>query len=143
MSERKNLYRKTVSGFVPVNDEAREFHAKAKLGQEVELVGKMPRNIRFHRKYFAILNLISENSNPHISRAAALQYAKTAAGVGQLEPTGKGDEMRFIVGSISFAKMDQQAFDDFVKASIPPLVGRFMAGSSADDVIREAMEMVE
>lgn len=33
------------------------------------------------------------------------------------------------------------AFKDFVQTAIPPLVGRFMVGTAADDLIREAMSL--
>ena len=137
----KQIYRRTLDGFIPANDDANEFFGKCKLGQLVTMDAKQSRNLKFHRLFFAILKLISENSNPHISPKAALHYAKTAAGVGEFEPTGKGDELRFIPGSISFAKMDQQAFDAFVQSAIPPLVGRFMQGTAPDAVIAEAMAL--
>ena len=110
------------------------------MGQVVELKLTLVRNVQYHKLFFAILKLISENSDPHISPDAALHYAKTAAGLGDFEPTGKGTELRFIPkGSISFAKMDQQAFEAFVQASIPPLCARFMNATAPDDVIAEAM----
>lgn len=133
------LYRKTLTGFVPANDEAQEFFAKTKLGQFVKLDGKRPRNVKFHRLFFAMLRLISDNSNPHITEIEALYLAKVGAGCGQWIDTGKRE--LFAPGSISFASMDQEAFDTFVKAAIPPLVARFMRGTAPDDVIREAMEL--
>lgn len=135
------LYRLTYDGFRPFNTKAQDDMARVKLGDVVELKMTKVRNGGFHRLFFAMLRLISENSNPHISEAAALHYAKTAAGVGEFEPTGKGSELRFIPGSISFAAMDQVAFDAFVKSAIPPLVTRFMAGTAPEAVIREAMEL--
>lgn len=140
MSER-HLYRYTLDGFRPFNEAAQEQASKCRLGDVVELKPTRVRNGKFHRLYFAILNLISENSDPHISIAAALHYAKTAAGCGEFEPTGRGTELRFIPGSISFASMDQDAFEVFVKESIPPLVSRFMRGTAPEAVVREAMEI--
>lgn len=142
MSDR-HLYRFTMDGFRPFNEKAQEQASKCKLGDIVELKPTRVRNGKFHRLYFAILKLISDNSEPHISPGAALHYAKTAAGVGEFEPTGKGSELRFIPGSISFAAMDQEAFDDFVKASIPPLCQRFLHGTAPDSVIAEAKAIAE
>ena len=134
------LYRRTLEGFVPANDEAQEIFAKSKLGQLVELSGKRPRNAKFHRLFFAMLRLISENSNPPISRKAALHFAKLATGTGEVVTDSRG-ETHFIPGSINFASMDQQAFDAFVKIAIPPLVGRFMRGTAPEVLIREVMEL--
>lgn len=139
MSERA-LFRCGLSGFMPYNDEAQEFAARCKVGEVVELKPSRVRNEKHHRLFFAILKLISDNSNPHISEKAALHFAKIAAGVGDVVTDSRG-ETHFVPGSISFAKMDQAGFEQFVAAAIPPLVGRFMRGTAPDDVIAEAMEL--
>lgn len=139
MSERA-LFRVGLSGFTAFNDEAQEFAARCKLGEVVELKPTRVRNEKHHRLFFAILKLISDNSNPHIGEKAALHFAKIAAGVGEVVTDSRG-EKHFVPGSISFAKMDQAGFEEFVQSAIPPLVGRFMRGSAPADVIREAMEL--
>lgn len=136
----RHLYRRTLAGFIPFNDEAQDQFAKTKLGDVVELKPTRVRNGKFHRLYFAILKLISENSNPHITPDMALYLAKVGAGCGQWITTPGGKEL-FAPGSISFAAMDQAGFDAFVKASIPPLVARFMRGTAPDDVVSEALEI--
>ena len=135
----KAIYSRTYDGFMPANDDAALFFGKVKFGQLVTLDGKQARNLKFHRKFFAILRLISDNSRPHISEETALYLAKAAAGVGEWIDTGKRE--LFVPGSISFARMDQKAFDEFVQTAIPPLVDRFMHGTAPEDVIREAMEL--
>lgn len=133
------LYRLTYDGFRPFNAKATEDMARVKLGDVVELKMTKVRNGGFHRLFFAMLRLISENSNPHITEEQALYLAKVGAGCGQWIDTGRRE--MFAPGSISFAAMDQAAFDAFVKAAIPPLVTRFMAGTAPEAVIREAMEL--
>ena len=133
------LYRLTYDGFRPFNAKATEDMARVKLGDVVELKMTKVRNGGFHRLFFAMLRLISDNSNPHITEDQALYLAKVGAGCGQWIDTGRRE--MFCPGSISFAAMDQGAFDAFVKAAIPPLVTRFMAGTAPEAVIREAMEL--
>lgn len=133
------LYRHTLDGFRPFNTKAQDDLARVKLGDVVELKMTKVRNGGFHRLFFAMLRLISENSNPHITEEQALYLAKVGAGCGQWIDTGRRE--MFCPGSISFAAMDQAAFDAFVKAAIPPLVARFMAGTAPEAVIREAMEL--
>lgn len=135
-----SIYRRTLDGFAPANDDAALFFGKTKLGQLITLEGKQARNLRYHRLFFAILRLISENSNPHISEAAALHFAKLAAGVGEVVTDSRG-ETHFVPGSISFGSMNQETFDQFVSTAIPPLVGRFMAGTAPEAVINEAMAL--
>ena len=133
------LYRLTYDGFRPFNAKATEDVARVKLGDVVELRMTKVRNGKFHRLFFAMLRLISENSNPHITEEQALYLAKVGAGCGEWIDTGRRE--MFCPGSISFAAMDQEAFDGFVKAAIPPLVTRFMAGTAPEAVVREAMEL--
>lgn len=134
------LFRKTLDGFAPANDEGQDYFASLKTGQIVELKATKVRNGQYHRLFFAMLKLISENSNPHISEAAALHFAKMATGTGEFVTDSRGRDV-FIPGSISFARMDQTAFKDFVQTAIPPLVGRFMVGTAPDDLISEAMQL--
>ena len=141
MSDR-HLFTYALDGFRPFNDEAQAFTAKCKLGQIVELKPTRVRNGKFHRLFFAILKLISENSNPEITPETALYLAKVGAGCGEWISTPGGKDL-FVPGSISFASMDQTAFDAFVKKAIPPLCMRFMNGTAPDAVIREAMELAQ
>lgn len=136
----RHLFVFALDGFRPFNDEAQTFTARVKLGDIVELKPTRVRNGKFHRLFFAILKLISDNSNPHISPAAALHFAKIATGTGETVIDSRG-ERHFVPGSISFAKMDQAGFEAFVQSAIPPLVGRFMAGSAPETVIAEAMSL--
>lgn len=87
-----------------------------------------------------MLKLISDNSEPHITPQAALYFAKLATGTGEVIKDSRGNS-HFVPGSISFAQMGQEDFEAFVKQAIPPLVGRFMAGSAPDIVIKEAMSL--
>lgn len=139
MSERA-LFQRDFGGFRPINEEAEDLYHRVKFGEVVELTGKKVRNGNYHRLFFAMLKLISENSNPHISPKAALHFAKIASGTGDVVTDSRG-EQHFVPGSISFAKMDQAAFEAFVQSAIPPLVGRFMRGTAPEAVINEAMSL--
>jgi hypothetical protein len=135
----RHLYRYTPDGFRPYNDKAQEQAGKMKLGDVVELKPTRVRNPRYHRLYFAILKLISENSDPHLTPDAALYFAKVGAGCGEWIDTGR--KQLFVPGSISFASMDDEAFQAFVQASIPPLCARFMNDTAPETVIAEAMAL--
>lgn len=140
MAER-TWYKRTLSGFVPASDSASEFFKSCSPGQLVEMKGSRPRNAGYHRLFFAILDLIAENSEPEISPKRALYFAKMAADCGEWVSTKHG--LSFDPGSISFAKMDQTEFKDFVRTAIAPLCKRFLNGTAPDDVIAEVMSLVE
>lgn len=134
------LFQKGLTGFTPFNEEAAEFFDTIKTGRIVELKGTRVRNGGYHRLFFAMLKLIADNSTPAINMKAALHFAKLATGTGEVVKDSRG-EAHFVPGSISFAKMDQAAFEAFVQSAIPPLVGRFMAGTAPETVIAEAMAL--
>lgn len=136
----RSLFRLTMDGFIPFNTEAQEFTSACKMGDIVELKPTKVRKGRYHRLFFAMLKLISDNSEPHITPQAALYFAKLATGTGEVIKDSRGNS-HFVPGSISFAQMGQEDFEAFVKQAIPPLVGRFMAGSAPDIVIKEAMSL--
>jgi hypothetical protein len=136
----RHLYRRTLAGFVPFNDDAQDQFGKCKLGDVVELKPTKVRNGKFHRLFFAMLKLIAENSNPEVTPRQALFFAKVAADCGEWVKDTRG-QAHFIEGSIAFGAMDQNAFDAFVKAAIPPLVARFMRGTAPEALVNEAMEI--
>lgn len=140
MKDDRPIFRRTMEGLSPANDMAQAFFAKCKLGELVTLEAKRPRRLRYHRLFFAILNLISDNSDPHITPDEALFFAKLASGTGRWIEDTKGRE-HFIPGSISFASMDEDGFQEFVQSCIPPLTRRFMHGTAPDAVIAEAMSL--
>lgn len=134
------LYRRALEGFVPFNDDASDYFAGVKLGEVCELKANKVRNAKYHKRFFVMLKLVSENSNPSISTKAAMYFAKLVTGTGETITDSKGNT-HFVPGSISFAKMDQAGFEAFVQTAIPPLVGRFMAGTAPQDLIAEAMSL--
>ena len=85
------LYRRTLDGFVPFSDEANDYFSKIKLGEVCELKGKHIRNGKYHRLFFVMLQLISQNSNPHISTKAAKHFAKVATGTGEVVTDSRGN----------------------------------------------------
>lgn len=136
----KAIFRRTLDGFVPASDEAQALMARTKLGDLVTLTGRKERNLQHHRLFFAMLRMISENSNPPISEATALHFAKLATGTGEVVEDSRG-QPHFVPGTISFAGMNQDEFKAFVQQAIPPLVARFMVGTAPQVLIDEAMQL--
>jgi hypothetical protein len=75
MAERV-LFRCALSGFIPFNEEGQEFFARCKLGEVVELKPTKVRNGNYHRLFFAILKLISDNSEPAHQREGGAAFCQ-------------------------------------------------------------------
>jgi len=54
----KPIFRKVGMGFIPINEPAREFFEKTRIGQDVTLKGNRDRNLAHHRKAFALRDVV-------------------------------------------------------------------------------------
>lgn len=112
----KALYRRTLQGWVPADPEAEAFMRGFKVGGFARLEGSKPRNVQHHRKFFAMMGIIFENQEHYKSIDELRAALCVAIGHADFVKTPHG-----IVGiprSISFASMDQTAFNDFYERAI-------------------------
>lgn len=129
---------KTASGFVPKSQAARDFHAKTRLGQTIELRGRRPRNPAHHRKLFALLGLIVDNTDYFANTDDALIALKAAIGRGRWVKLAGATREIFYPDSIAFDAMSQDEFEPFYETAVAT-VRRFWLPVN-DDELREAVE---
>jgi hypothetical protein len=132
-------YQKTVAGFVPVSNEARQFHARTKLGKVVDLRGRRPRNPGHHRKLFALLGLLADNREEFGSTEDALLGLKAVLGHGcwkRLHP--KAEREVFVPDSIAYENMSQDEFEAFYEMAIAAVKRWWLPVDDAE--LREAIE---
>lgn len=72
----------------------------------------MPRNLAFHRKFFAALKLVYEAQGRYATEDDLLDAVKIATGHAEVHHVKKGLAV-YRTKSISFAKMDEKAFRQF------------------------------
>lgn len=109
----KVWFKKTLNGLQPATrtDEENLQACKFKLNEYYEGEFKKPRNSKFHRKFFALLNIAYENQNQFNNIDEFRAYVTMKSGFFKRVLTGDGE---FIMPkSISFSKMDQTEFDFF------------------------------
>lgn len=110
-------------------------------GEEVKAEITRPRNLRFHKKYFALLTLLYPHQNiyptPELFRAA-VQCA-----------LGWGDAMTMLDGriimvarSIAFGKMDETEFGELMKRFFELAVTRILPNVNEADLMREWDEIM-
>lgn len=128
---------KTVTGWQPKSEAARQFHAKTKLGQTVEMRAKRPRNPQHHRKLFALLGIVAENCEQFTGPDDVLVAVKAATGHGRwLELQGASRPI-FMPDSINFASMDQTEFESFYDLAVAAVQRWWLPVN--DDELREAV----
>jgi len=131
-------YRKTLQGFQPVSQAARDFHAKTKMSQTVELKSRRPRNPAHHRKLFALLGLVVENTDLFANTDDALIGLKAVLGRGRWERIKGTSKDMFYPESIAFDAMSQDEFEGFYDAAIAAVQRWWLP--VADNDLREAVE---
>lgn len=131
-------FRKTVRGFEPVSAAAREFHTKTKLGQIVEVRPRRPRNPGHHRKLFALLGLVVDNTELFANTDDALVGLKAVLGRGRWHRIEGTSKDLFYPESIAFDAMSQDDFERFYDGAVAA-VRRWWLPVGNDD-LREAVE---
>lgn len=106
----KAIYKKTFGGFEPIDENAKKIHRRYKVGDDVILEHKAKRNVRFHRKYFAMLNLTFQNQEITDNENDFREAVQIAAGFYHYQKQLDGSEVKRS-DSISFENMDDITFE--------------------------------
>jgi hypothetical protein len=107
----KGIFKRTWSAFEPDDENAKNIFKKYKLGDVIELEHKARRNVKFHRKYFAMLNLTFQNQELTQNENDFREAVQIAAGYFHYQKQLDGSEVKRS-DSISFEKMDDVTFAD-------------------------------
>jgi hypothetical protein len=130
--------RKTLGGWEPVSNAAREFHAKTKLGQIAEMFARRPRNPKHHAKMFALLGLVVDNTELFANTDDALVGLKAITGHGRWERISGTSRDIFYPDSIAFDAMGQDEFEEFYKSAVAAIQRWWLPVSNEE--LREAVE---
>jgi len=140
---------KTDKGLRGFGDEDRKRYAKFKKfvdemepGEIIRFEWKQPRNLGMHRKFFALVNYVAQNSDVYDTTDKALTAIKIAAGHCDFVPWNNGDLIA-VPKSISFAEMDQAGFEDFYANAINGVLNhilKHMNRTSLDEALNTIAE---
>lgn len=126
--------------FLPYNQTALDVLLKCKLDEPVTIEVKRERNLAHHNKYFALLGKVYENQDWYQSVEDISTAFKFA--IGHTRKIKTRDGIHEIPLSISFAAMDQAAFDAFYSKAVDFLVAKVIPGLNRAELEREVMEMI-
>lgn len=141
---------RTPAGLAPADATAAEWFGKVKMGQPVSASVKLPRNGKFHRKFFAMLDVAYSNHEwPLINtkfgmvRCSAEMFRKyviVKAGHYEADMTPHG-EIRVVPKSIAWAKMDEAEFSQLYSDVLDVILAEFLQNWTDADMSR-AVEMM-
>ena len=112
---------KTLSGFKPAYDSDYELAKKIPLNETITFDWKKPRNLKFHKKFFALLNLVYQNQEVYNNIDHLRKDLTVSAGFYDLRYDLNGLEIQE-PKSISFASMDEYQFSEYYNAIIDVVV---------------------
>ena len=96
--------------FKPLNMIDQEKADKIHISESNMFTLKRVRNPKFHRKYFALINLAFQNQDQYINQNHFRKIVQMKAGYFEAVTTDKG--IVYIPDSISYESMDETAFSD-------------------------------
>jgi hypothetical protein len=126
---------RTLAGLTASDDAGKEILRKIKIGKHVRCEISQPRNIQHHRKFFALLNTVWQAAGDWVTVEDLLIELKIKLGITKDVVIRESGEVVKIVGSISFAAMDQIEFEAFYEKAIQALC--VMAGGIESNALRQ------
>lgn len=115
---------KTLSGLKPAYTSDHEKLQKIKLNEPYEYEFKQPRNYKFHKKFFALLNMVFDNQERYKNIDHLRKDLIIEAGFYTIRYDFKGVEI-YEADSISFASMDENEFSELYSKCIDVIVQYF------------------
>jgi len=129
---------KRLSSLIPIDDEGKEALNSIGQGELIRVKLTKARNLKHHRKFFSMLQLVLENQERFPTIDHLLTAVKIEAGFYEDAPIDVRGKLVYLPKSISFAKMDQSTFDDFYLRAIAA-VCRLLPHLNAEDIEQEVM----
>lgn len=130
-----------LQGLVPLYSSDYDEKKKLKLGQEYEIEIKQPRNIKFHKKFFALLNIAFENlPESMVNEYPTIDILRQAliieAGYCDTIITLSG-EVTKKAKSISFANMDNVEFEQLYNSIVNIVLKYILVGVDKEELMIE------
>ena len=131
----KLLLLNTINGLVPIYGSDFDEKRKLRLGVEYECEIKNPRNYRFLKKFFALLNVGYENSQLDMPFDSYRKYVTMKAGFFKAYTTPRGTF--YDAESIAFSAMSQDQFEDVYSRVLDVIIKDL--GCTGEDIEEQIM----
>ena len=135
------FFRRELGALRPADDNANRLLSKLKLGALVMVEIRRPRNAKHHRKWWVLVQLIADNLEGHYPAERISDLIKVRIGHVTRIRTMSG--VTELPKSISFASMDQTAFEDFYDRAIAYICSDLLPGLDRDDLTREVLALLD
>ena len=127
--------RKTLNALSASDAGSQDIISELPAGVVFKIQITQPRNVKFHRKFFALLKIILDNQS-HFQNLDELLYAVKIR-LGYSVPVQLKGMVGHMPKSISFSKMDEQAFSEFYERTLDFLITDVIPGLNKEDLEKE------
>lgn len=115
--------------FVCVDEVSKEYARKVKLGEDRKFKISKPRNIKFHRKFYAMIDLVAQNQEKIEYSTAEQGRNRMVYAVMYILKRGSfwgPKKEHFERDSISFANMDELEFEQLYSEALDVYLKHFV-----------------
>jgi hypothetical protein len=121
----------SIGKIVPLYDSGYDSFKKVKRNTELQIEITQPRNIKFHRKFFSLINMVFDNQEL-FEDIEILRKELTILSGFYTEYTSFDGEVKREAQSISFASMDEIKFNELYSKFIDTVIKCF--GYTSEDI---------
>lgn len=138
----KLLLLNTAQGLKCLYDKDYDEKKKLKIGETYMADIKMPRNIKFHKKYFALINCAwsyqNERSQSHFKESIECFRKTIEIAAGHCDPVYSLERREWLdmPKSISFSQMDEAEFQDLYERVKDVIFNIFLKNISVDEFMQ-------
>jgi hypothetical protein len=132
---------RTVGGLKPTDAFGADALAAMPLGEIVKAEVTRPRNLRHHRKMYALLQAIFPHQTTYPTLKQFEGAVKCAVGFGEMVTLPDGRVM-LMPGSWAFSKLDQTAFEQVYERVLDLILTRILPGIDRGDLEREVEDIL-
>jgi hypothetical protein len=111
-------------------------------GKDLRAKVTQPRNVKHHRKLFALLGVVLPHQDVYLTTHALLDGIKLATGHTHAVINPETGETLHAPASIAFDKMGQDEFEQFYDRAVDLICRRIIPGLGRADLEREVNEIL-
>lgn len=138
----------TDRGFIPLDDNDWEQKRLLKIGTDVKVSITQPRNIKFHRKLFALLTITFDNLPERVQVATNIQSVESLLAaikidLGYFDAVNINGREIVKLQSINFAKMSEQDFERFYDLAVTDILNNYLLGTDRKALLEEVQQFIQ
>lgn len=133
--------KRTLHGFAAADEATQDAMRSYKIGDTYRASVVKPRNLRNHRRYWALVNLVYQNADGYASAELVHAHLKLLAGRCSPVVSKTTGETFLVPESISFSAMDEAEFQDFWGRCIKAVCEHILPGINVDAVAYEVEKL--